>query len=226
VASNHKQTNSRKAIVYRVVLIIFCIIVCVSMVLAFIPSAFAEFAPSSTKTLGVGRLQTSTPSDYTADEGKLSFKGLTSSADASTVTQLATPITRAPQASATSGSAQSSDSKSLSTSTSSAADASAAPWETCQASAYGPSAGSTTANGSSISSSSMGVAVPAQWSYLLGSTIQISYNGMVVTAVVNDTGNFLGFGRGLDLQPGIWRAFGFSSEEAWGVRTVSWRVVG
>jgi hypothetical protein len=33
------------------------------------------------------------------------------------------------------------------------------------------------------------------------------------------------YGRSLDLQPGVWRAFGFASEFDWGVRTVNWRVI-
>ena len=53
--------------------------------------------------------------------------------------------------------------------------------------------------------------------------VEISYNGMTVFATVNDCGNMGGGSRALDLQPGVWKAFGFSSCNAWGLRTVSYR---
>ena len=105
-------------------------------------------------------------------------------------------------------------------------------WETGSASAYG---GSTdpyvsnpcyTATGAVCDDNSMGVAIPMSWpnyrSYY-GRTVEISYNGMTVLATVNDCGGLLGGKRSLDLQPGVWKAFGFSSCNAWGVRTVSYR---
>ena len=72
----------------------------------------------------------------------------------------------------------------------------------------------------------MGVAVPLSWpnarSYL-GRQVEISYSGMTVIATVNDLGGMGGGSRSLDLQPGVWRAFGASSCFDWGVRTVSYR---
>ena len=72
----------------------------------------------------------------------------------------------------------------------------------------------------------MGVAVPLSWpnarSYL-GRQVEISYGGSTVVATVNDLGGMGGGSRSLDLQPGVWKAFGASSCFDWGVRTVSYR---
>ncbi len=105
-------------------------------------------------------------------------------------------------------------------------------WKTGIASAYGgstdpytPNPG-TTATGAVCDDWSMGVAVPMAWpnyrSYF-GRTVEISYNGMTVYATVNDCGGMGGGSRSLDLQPGVWKAFGYSSCQAWGLRTVSYR---
>ena len=105
-------------------------------------------------------------------------------------------------------------------------------WMTGVASAYGgstdpstPNPG-TTATGAVCNDWSMGVAVPMAWpnyrSYF-GRTVEISYNGMTVYATVNDCGGMGGGSRSLDLQPGVWKAFGFSSCNDWGLRTVSYR---
>ena len=34
-----------------------------------------------------------------------------------------------------------------------------------------------------------------------------------------------GGSRSLDLQPGVWKAFGYSSCDDWGLRTVSYRIL-
>ncbi|MFR1641046.1 MAG: coiled-coil domain-containing protein [Eggerthellaceae bacterium] len=105
-------------------------------------------------------------------------------------------------------------------------------WSTGIASAYGgstdpytPNPG-TTANGSVCDDNSMGVAIPMSWpnfrSYF-GRTVEISYNGQTVLATVNDCGGMGGGSRSLDLQPGVWKAFGYSSCQAWGLRTVNYR---
>ena len=105
-------------------------------------------------------------------------------------------------------------------------------WRTGIASAYGgstdpytPNPG-TTATGAVCDDRSMGVAVPMAWpnyrSYF-GRTVEISYNGKTVYATVNDCGGMGGGSRSLDLQPGVWKAFGYSSCTAWGLRTVSYR---
>ena len=109
-----------------------------------------------------------------------------------------------------------------------------AGWQTGAASAYGgstdpytPNPG-TTATGDVCDDYSMGVAIPMSWanytSYL-GRTVQISYNGTTVYATINDYGYMGGGSRALDLQPGVWKAFGFSSCNDWGVRTVSYRIL-
>lgn len=105
-------------------------------------------------------------------------------------------------------------------------------WSTGIASAYGGSSDpytpnpGTTANGSVCDDNSMGVAIPMSWpnyrSYF-GRTVEISYNGQTVLATVNDIGGMGGGSRSLDLQPGVWKAFGFSSCLDWGLRTVSYR---
>ena len=111
---------------------------------------------------------------------------------------------------------------------------SSAGWQTGTASAYGgstdpytPNPG-TTATGDVCDDYSMGVAIPMSWpnctSYL-GRTVQISYNGTTVYATINDYGYMGGGSRALDLQPGVWKAFGFSSCNDWGVRTVSYRIL-
>ncbi|MEA5019927.1 MAG: hypothetical protein VB027_06125 [Gordonibacter sp.] len=105
-------------------------------------------------------------------------------------------------------------------------------WSTGTASAYGgstdpytPNPG-TTATGAVCDDWSMGVAVPMAWPrywQYYGRTVEISYAGMTVFATVNDCGGMGGGSRVLDLQPGVWKAFGFSSCNDWGLRTVSYR---
>lgn len=107
-----------------------------------------------------------------------------------------------------------------------------AGWRTGVASAYGGSSDAstpnpgTTATGAICNDSSMGVAVPMSWpnyrSYL-GRAVEIKYGGKTVIATVNDCGSMGGGSRALDLQPGVFKAFGFSTCQAWGVRTVSYR---
>ena len=107
-----------------------------------------------------------------------------------------------------------------------------AGWSTGIASAYGgstdpytPNPG-TTATGAVCDDWSMGVAVPMAWPrywQYYGRTVEISYGGMTVLATVNDCGYMGGGSRVLDLQPGVWKAFGYSSCNDWGLRTVSYR---
>ncbi len=99
-------------------------------------------------------------------------------------------------------------------------------WMIGSASAYSPESntgGNATASGETLTESSMSVAVPASQRYLLGRTVQIRWNGKTVNAKVTDTGGFAAYGRVLDLAPGVYKAFGFSSANAWGVRAVQYR---
>ena len=105
-------------------------------------------------------------------------------------------------------------------------------WSTGVASAYGGSSDASTgavahtATGAICNDWSMGVAVPMAWpNYrsLLGRKVEISYGGQSVIATVNDCGGMGGGARSLDLQPGVFKAFGFSTCQAWGIRTVSYR---
>lgn len=103
-------------------------------------------------------------------------------------------------------------------------------WVSGGATAYNPT-GKPTATGAPCTWESMGVAVcmsmPNYRSYY-GRKVEISYDGRTVLAVVNDCG---GFGNKpwpttmFDLQPGVWKALGFSSATAWGRRTVQYRFV-
>lgn len=83
-----------------------------------------------------------------------------------------------------------------------------------------------TATGAAVTEYSMGVAIPMAWgntrSYY-GKKVEISYNGKSVIATINDCGGMNGGQRHLDLQPGVFRAFGFDNCNSWGVRTVKYR---
>lgn len=196
-------------------LAIWSLALVIALTCSILPQAFADFAPNSeaTKVLGVGRIQSAVAEDAkNAVEGRFSSDIELSAADAKTLKQLSKPLTRevyplaAPNTSTSGATGQ---------------------WTTCLASAYGPSnAGSRTASGTALTNDSFGVAVDVSMGYLLGRTVEVRYNGMVVTTTIVDTGNLVASGgRGLDLQPGVWKSFGFSSENAWGVRSVEWRLV-
>lgn len=90
---------------------------------------------------------------------------------------------------------------------------------------YTPNPGRT-ATGAICDDFSMGVAIPMSMpnfrSYY-GRTVEIVYNGMTVYATVNDCGSMGGGSRALDLQPGVFKAFGYGDCYAWGVRTVTYR---
>jgi hypothetical protein len=72
----------------------------------------------------------------------------------------------------------------------------------------------------------MGVAVPMAWpnfrSYF-GHQVEIVYGDKTVIATVNDCGGMGGGSRHLDLQPGVFKAFGFGDCYDWGLRTVKYR---
>lgn len=105
-------------------------------------------------------------------------------------------------------------------------------WNTGVASAYGGSSDPSTPNpgrtatGAICNDSSMGVAVPMAWpnyrSYF-GRAVEIRFNGRTVIATVNDCGGMGGGSRSLDLQPGVFKAFGYSTCQAWGLQTVQYR---
>lgn len=105
-------------------------------------------------------------------------------------------------------------------------------WRTGTASAYGGSSDKntpnpgTTATGAICNDHSMGVAIPMSWknyrSYL-GRQVEIRYGGKTVVATVNDCGGMGHGSRSLDLQPGVFKQFGFSTCKAWGLRTVEFR---
>ena len=126
-----------------------------------------------------------------------------------------------------SGSSNSSNSSSSNNSNSSNTSSG---WQSGVVSAYGSTSdgtlGAHTATGAVVSESSMGVAVPMSmpnYRSYFGRSVEISYGGRTVVAVVNDCGGLGGGSRALDLQPGVWKALGASSCFDWGVRTVSYR---
>lgn len=103
-------------------------------------------------------------------------------------------------------------------------------WITCIASAYtiadnDPPGSTATASGIPLDESVPTVAMPMSMSpaRFYGSKIEISYNGMSVVATVTDCGYMGGGSRGLDLTPAVFRAFGFSTADDWGLREVSYR---
>lgn len=103
-------------------------------------------------------------------------------------------------------------------------------WISCVASAYtiadnDPPGSTATASGIPLDESVPTVAMPMSMnpSRFYGSKIEISYGGMSVVATVTDCGAMGGGSRGLDLTPAIFRAFGASSADEWGLRTVSYR---
>lgn len=105
-------------------------------------------------------------------------------------------------------------------------------WHEGLASAYGgwsdPGTGTITANGSTVTEWSMGVAIPLAWGRrdLLGTQVEISYNGKSVIATINDLGGMNDGERALDLQPGVFKALGgVETCNAWGVRTVRYRFI-
>lgn len=107
-------------------------------------------------------------------------------------------------------------------------------WFSGIASAYGGSSDPTTpnpgvtANGSVCDDNSMGVAVPRSMSgyrSLFGRTIEIKYGGKTVLSTINDSGGMGGGSRSLDLQPGVFKSFGASTCQSWGLRTVTYRVL-
>lgn len=127
-----------------------------------------------------------------------------------------------------SGSSNSSNSSGSNNSNSS--NTSTSGWQSGVVSAYGSTSdgtlGAHTATGAIVSESSMGVAVPMSmpnYRSYFGRSVEISYGGRTVVAVVNDCGGLGGGSRALDLQPGVWKALGASSCFDWGVRTVSYR---
>jgi rare lipoprotein A (peptidoglycan hydrolase) len=202
------------------------------MVLSFVPLAFASLSEGSVEVIGVGRIQSAATTRTVGVNAaeKFNFNAIESTAkDAESVTRIAEPLERSvvapavPQAPVAPAATQSTGGASA---ISYEPSDSAAAWQSGLASGYSPAnGGNWTALGDAVTDSSMGVAVPVEWRHLLGSSIEIEYGGKTIVVVANDTGGFLKYGRSLDLQPGVWRYFGFGSEFDWGVRTVNWRVL-
>ena len=121
--------------------------------------------------------------------------------------------------------------RSVSSGSSSASSSSSeSGWITCVAYAYSiadndPPGSTSTASGIPLDDSKPSVALPMSQnsSAHYGDLIEIRYNGMSVIATVTDCGYMGNGSRGLDLSTAVYRAFGFSSPNSWGLRTVSYR---
>lgn len=103
-------------------------------------------------------------------------------------------------------------------------------WITCIASAYAiadndPPGSTATASGIPLDESVPTVALPMSMgpSSFYGKQIQIEYQGITVIATITDCGDLDGGNRGLDLTPAVFRAFGASTCDEWGLRTVRYR---
>ena len=104
-------------------------------------------------------------------------------------------------------------------------------WRTGIASAYGGSSDKstpnpgTTATGTRCDDWSVGVAVPIAWGPqdYYGKYVEISYEGRSIIAPVVDCGGMGGGSRALDLQPGVFKAFGAKTCADWGLREVYYR---
>ncbi len=138
--------------------------------------------------------------------------------------------------SSNSGSSNSSSKSSGSSSSQkkSSGSSSSSGWKSGLATGYGGSTDASlpdnqhTATGAKITDSSTGVAIPMSWSNYssyYGRTIEIKYNGKTVYGTINDCGYMGGGYVSLDLQPGIFKAFGYNSCNAWGSRTVQYRIL-
>jgi 3D (Asp-Asp-Asp) domain-containing protein len=106
----------------------------------------------------------------------------------------------------------------------------AADWISCVASAYtiadnDPPGSTATASGIPLDDSVPTVAMPMSMNpaRFYGSMIQIEYGGLTVVATVTDCGYLSGGARGLDITPAVFRAFGFSSADDWGLSEVRYR---
>ena len=106
----------------------------------------------------------------------------------------------------------------------------AGDWIYCIASAYSiadntPPGSTATASGIPLDESVPTVAMPisSDPARFYGSMIQIEYEGMTVIATVTDCGGLSGGSRGLDLTPAVFRAFGASTCDEWGIRSVRYR---
>jgi len=188
--------------------------------------AFGENAANEAKVLGVGRIQSDPNAGAANSSQRLIVPTEEENAQPYNASALAVPTDRdvvlrqapparpaAPESSGGSGD--------------SGYGGGYGEWQTGQASAYGGYfIGRTTHYGNVLTEESMGVAVPQSWSYLLGTYVEIEYNGMTVICMIDDTGAFAQYGRVLDLQPGVWKYFGFNDPYDWGVRTVRYRLLG
>ena len=98
-------------------------------------------------------------------------------------------------------------------------------WYTTMASAYSVACndgGTATASGVPLDDVTPTVASP--W-LPLGMLVEVWYGDACVVATVTDRGPYVS-GRELDLAPATYRALGADTTDAWGVRCVSYRVVG
>lgn len=168
----------------------------------------------------------STTSSASADEAAQSSSGGSDSTSSGSGSQASNSPSGSNASKPSGGQSSSTPSGSSSASSSS----SESGWVTCVASAYSiadndPPGSTSTASGIPLDDSKPSVALPMSQnpSAHYGDLIEIRYNGMSVIATVTDCGYMGNGSRGLDLSTAVYRAFGFSSPNSWGLRTVSYR---
>lgn len=96
------------------------------------------------------------------------------------------------------------------------------------AGSYGWGQQSVSATGAVVNDYSTGIAIPTSvenFSSYFGATVEISIGGKTTYAVINDCFTDSTNSRIVDLQPGVCRALGFSSQGAFGRRAVSVRLL-
>ncbi len=243
------KVHSRHRFSFRAVLgIVVLIIVVVAM---FVVAGQAQGnAEQDSSTLGVGTEQTTSAESLSAEDRATASQS--ASADSLEVTEVVDPTQTAQRSitvkdpdpvvvpvaidqtnsKAVEKASEVCELDPLPTAPHVAPDVTDGTWSTGVASAYaiannddgkGNFGVTNTASGIDLTDSSVTVAVPASKANLLGSIVEVCYDGKVVIATVTDTGGFARYGRDLDFAPGVWKAFGASSCSDWGTRTVYYR---
>lgn len=193
------------------------------MVVFTSPQARADFGAESTEQIiGVGRIQSSTAAAYAEATAATHFEApqVLSEESNDDVSQLAQPLTRNIE-----NAEAAIESISL---TQRFGEQDENGWYTTKSSAYGPSsAGTHTSLGTELTLTSMDIGCHiAHIDVLMGRTVELNYNGMILRCRVVDCGYMANDGRLFDLQPGVCTYFGAETPEfGWGIRTIKWRFV-
>jgi hypothetical protein len=210
--------QSQKNFIRRGLSAAVAVVAAILVILTQAPLAYGDFNASS-RVLGVGRLQSTTPVATAPAEQRLSFESLESESDPVSVETLAEPIEREvvppvivlpdPPAEAVSQTSEEAVSG----------------WITTVATNYGTTGdgflGRGTASGAILDETSMGV---AHKNLPLGTQVEIycPRTGLSCTVVVNDRGPYDGRPDSFDFQQGVTAALGNN----YGWYVVQYRIVG